>query len=171
LNNWPQEIRKVDIPGLIGALQEVTGPLGPGAQPITADGLETFLTFLERFVPLLEKSSQAIMNMRAFEARSQPQDTVEADPGADDDGWYGGDVYVDDDAPQRSPRREPRAQPSQPREPHPGVDEAMPQKVYATIMETLAQLPEEMTIAQALGMAREKKALIVQNIAAELGKL
>jgi hypothetical protein len=171
MNNWPNEIRKADIAGLLGEVQDVAGSAIPGVgQAVGVDGLGALVNFFERFAPLLEKISQSMMNMRAFDARQRPQDTVEADAGADEDGWYAGDIYVDD-----VPADKPVAERGETQQKKPviqpvssvGVD---PQKVYATILETMAGLPGEMTIGTALQMAREQKELIVQNITTEMAK-
>ena len=169
MNNWPQEIRQVDLPGLVKGLQEVMGPAVAGNEMVNVGGIEALFQLFERFVPLLEKSSQAIMNMRAFEARSQPQGVVDSSE-PDEDGWHQGEVWVDD-APAEAPRREPRQQAAPAKVDGLSAGQIEPQKVYAAILETMAQLPGEMTIGSALQMAREQKELILANIATELGKL
>ena len=169
MNNWPEVIRKADLHGLLEAVKEI-GAGTAGETVIETGGLEALFSFFERMVPLLEKSSQSIMNMRAFEARNQPQDVAD---GVDADGWYaaGSDVYIDDDGPgDRAPRREPRQQQA-PEAPATETRDIDPQKVFAAILATMAGLPSDMTMGKALQLARDNKAAILSNISAELAKL
>jgi len=160
-----QIFRRADITGATAAAEIPTAVSngGGGIQSLESmlrqvEGMEGTIT---RFLELFERFGNQMMKMRGFEAAKGGQGG--GDPGA-----------VDPGAVETEPLRatESRvASPSQPPVP-PVIDyPEMAQKVYALALGALAQLPQELTIAEALTMARDRKTFVVPVIEAELRKL
>jgi len=140
----------------VGALESVTGGL---------DQVEGWVALIDRVVPLFERFGTMVMQMQGFEQRR----------------GSGGDDFDDmDESPvpslpagrgrtpvhSKSPGRPVTAE-LQP----PTLD---PQKVYRALLEGLAMVADQspdMTVADALVMAREHKALVIPAIEAAMQDL
>jgi len=146
----------------VGALESVTGGL---------DQVEGWVALIDRVVPLFERFGAMMMQMQGFEQRR----------------GSGGDEFDDmDESPvpslpagrrsASSPRPptigRPASSPTPPTIGRPVIPEPQPptldpQKVYRALLEGLAMVADQspdMTVADALVMAREHKALVIPAI-------
>jgi len=155
-----QIFRRADVTGPAAATEipTVIGDGGGGIQSLESmlrqvEGVEgTLLRFLELF----ERFGNQIMKMRGFEAGGVVQGGGISDP-------------VETEPLRATESRVPP--PSQPPAPQAIDCSEMAQKVYALALGALAQLPQELTIADALTMARDRKTFVLPLIEAELRKL
>jgi len=155
-----QIFRRADVTGA-AAPAEIPTVIGDGGGGIQS--LESMLRQVEgvegtllRFLELFERFGNQIMKMRGFEAGGVVQGGGISDP-------------VETEPLRATESRVPP--PSQPPAP-PAIDcSEMAQKVYALALGALAQLPQELTIADALTMARDRKTFVLPLIEAELRKL
>jgi len=133
----------------VGALESVTGGL---------DQVEGWVALIDRVVPLFERFGDMMMKMQGFEQRR----------------GSGGDDFDDmDESPVPSlpaGRRRAPAPPPPPGRPVTAELETSTldsQKVYRALLEGLAMVADQspdMTVADALVMAREHKALVIPAI-------
>jgi len=153
-----QIFRRADIAGAAEVPTLAGNGGGGGIQNMESilrqfEGIEKTIT---RFAELFERIGNQALKMRGFEAGSaglRPVDTEGADP---------------------EPMR-----PSEPQISHSSLPPVPPkidlpdlaQKVYSLALGAMAQLPQDMTIAEALMMAREKKNILLPVIEGELKKL
>ena len=149
MQDLPTVLRAADLRGLAQAAMPLL-PQGAGLGDI-----EKMLSFVERAVPLFEKFSQSMMAMRQFEANGSGAAAAE-----NPEIWEG-------EAPPLRAAPPPR-QTVQPVAASPEIDA---HKVYAALLGAMAQAPEGMTVADALILARDHKALIIPQIEAELKNL
>jgi len=156
-----QIFRRADITGAGAAAVEaptVIGDGGGGIQSLESmlrqvEGMEGTIT---RFLELFERFGNQMMKMRGFEAAG------------------GGQGAGTPDLEETEPLRATESRVSSPSQPPvpPVIDfPEMAQKVYSLALGALAQLPQELTIADALTMARDRKSFVVPVIEAELRKL
>lgn len=150
MQDLPTTLRAADLRGLAQAAMPLLPQGGAGLGDI-----EKILGFFERVVPLVDKFSQSLMAMRQFEANGSG-----GAPGENPEIWEG-------EAPPLRAAPPPR-QTVQPVAPPPAIDA---QKVYSALLGAMAQAPEGMTVADALILARDHKALIIPQIEAELKNL
>jgi len=134
----------------VGALESVTGGL---------DQVEGWVALIDRVVPLFERFGTMMMQMQGFEQRR---------------GSGGDDFDEIDDLPavpslpagrRRAP--DPPTPPGRPVIPEPEPATLDPQKIYRALLEGLAMVADQspdMTVADALVMAREHKALVIPAI-------
>jgi len=155
-----QIFRRADITGAAAAVEAPTviGDGGGGIQSLESllrqvEGWEGTIT---KVIELFERFSDQYMKIRGFEAAGGGNGAAPLDP-------------VETEPLRATESRV--ASPSQPPVP-PVIDyPEMAQKVYALALGALAQLPQELTIAEALTMARDRKPFVVPVIEAELRKL
>jgi len=153
-----QIFRRADIVGAVVEAPTVVGNGGGGIQSLESmlrqvEGMEGTIT---RVVELFERFGNQMMKMRRSEAASGDQGAGIADPV------------------ETEPLSAPESRVSTPGQPPvPLVIDypEMAQKVYALALGALEQLPQELTIAEALTMARDRKTFVVPVIEAELRKL
>lgn len=158
-------------PGLLGGI-------GQGM-----DGLESVLGMLERVEPLFTKFSEQFMKIRQWEGSHQadPQGQGQGeDPESYMDVDANGYLYVDEmPGPQRSRAPRPESRPTAqaenaPANPPPtagGAESVTPISIYQIILESLSALPEDMTIGEALKMAREQKEVVLSEIEGKLKQI
>jgi len=152
-----QIFRRADIVGAVVEAPPVVGNGGGGIQSLESmlrqvEGMEGTIT---RFLELFERFGNQMMKMRRSEAASGDQGAGIADP-------------VETEPLRATESRVlPPVQSVPPEINYP----EMAQKVYSLALGALAQLPQELTIAEALTMARERKNVVVPVIEAELRKL
>jgi len=152
-----QIFRRADIAGA-AEVPTIAGNGGGGIQNIESilrqfEGMEGTIT---RFVDLFERVGNQLMKMRGFEAGSaglRPVDPENADP-----------------EPMRTSEPLITHSPQSPVPPKIDVPD-LAQKVYSLALGAMAQLPQDMNIAEALMMAREKKNILLPVIEGELKKL
>jgi len=153
-----QIFRRADIAGAAEVPTIAGNGGGGGIQNIESilrqfEGMEGTIT---RFVDLFERVGNQLMKMRGFEAGSaglRPVDTEGADP-----------------EPMRTSEPLITQSPLPPVPPRIDVPD-LAQKVYSLALGAMAQLPQDMNIAEALMMAREKKNILLPVIEGELKKL
>jgi len=153
-----QIFRRADIAGAAEVPTIAGNGGGGGIQNIESilrqfEGMEGTIT---RFVDLFERVGNQLMKMRGFEAGSaglRPVDTEGADP-----------------EPMRTSEPLITQSPLPPVPPKIDVPD-LAQKVYSLALGAMAQLPQDMNIAEALMMAREKKNILLPVIEGELKKL
>jgi len=150
MQDLPTVLRAADLRGLAQAALPLLPQGGAGLGDI-----EKILGFVERAVPLFEKFSETMMSMKQFEGKGSG-----AAPGVNQEIWEG-------DAPDMRAGPPPR-QTVQPVAPTPEID---PQRVYALLLGAMAQVPEGMSVSDALALARDNKELMIGQIAAELKNL
>jgi hypothetical protein len=159
MQDLPTVLRAADLRGLAQAAMPLLPQGGAGLGDI-----EKMLSFVERAVPLFEKFSQSMMAMKQFENGSG------AAPGVNPEIWEGGPPDMRAAPPPRQ-TFEP-AHPTTATTPMIAAPtEIDAQKVYAALLGAMAQAPEGMTVADALILARDHKALIIPQIEAELKNL
>jgi len=129
------------------------------------DGLERVLGMLERVEPLFQKFSERFMAIKQWEAGQAGQDGGAQDFEMIEEG--GGAPPAMDRA-TRAPgpgRTPPAVAPG-------GVPEVLaPLKIYQLLLESLAVLPEGMTVEEALKLARDQKPLVLAGIEEKLAEL
>ena len=150
MQDLPTVLRAADLRGLAQAALPLLPSGGGGLGDI-----EKMLGFVERAVPLFQKFSETMMAMKQFEGAG-----AGAAPGVNQEIWEG-------DAPPMRAAAPPR-QTVQPVAPTPEID---PQRVYALLLGAMAQVPDGMSVADALSLARDNKQLMIGQIAAELKNL
>jgi len=157
-----QIFRRADIVGST-AVPTVAGGGGGGGGGFGLQSIESIVRQFEgmegtigRFIDLLERFSNQYMKMRGYEAGS-----AGLRPGDEEHGAH---------EPLRT--MEPATPPLPPPPVVQGIDfPDLAQKVYSLALGSMAQLPQDMNIAEALMMAREKKDFILPVIEGELKKL
>lgn len=153
-----QIFRRADIAGAAEVPTLASNGGGGGIQNMESilrqfEGIEKTLT---RFMELFERFGNQALKMRGFEAGSAGLRPVEAE-GADLEPLRPTEPVI-----THSP------QPPVP----PKIDVPdLAQKVYSLALGAMAQLPQDMNIAEALMMAREKKNILLPVIEGELKKL
>jgi len=153
-----QIFRRADIAGAAEVPTIVGNGGGGGIQNIESilrqfEGIETAV---RTFADLFERIGDQLLKMRGFEAGSaglRPVDTEGADP-----------------EPMRTSEPLITQAPLPPVPPRIDVPD-LAQKVYSLALGAMAQLPQDMNIAEALMMAREKKNILLPVIEGELKKL
>jgi len=153
-----QIFRRADIAGAAEIPTLVGNGGGGGIQNMESilrqfEGIEKTLA---RFMELFERFGNQALKMRGFEAGSaglRPVDAEGADP-----------------EPMRTSEPLITHSPVPPVPPKIDVPD-LAQKVYSLALGAMAQLPQDMNIAEALMMAREKKNILLPVIEGELKKL
>jgi len=131
------------------------------------DGLERVLGMLERVEPLFQKFSERFMAIRQWEDGRAGQDG-----GAQDF-----EMISEGPGAPPAPAMDRGTRTPGPERPPPevtagGVPEALaPIKVYGLLLESLAVLPEGMTVEEALKLARDQKPLVLAGIEEKLTEL
>lgn len=144
-------LRKADLGRLAKAIEPVVGGVGAPA----LKEFEGVIVFVERFVPLLERVSKSIMEMRKFEG------------GGSNDNEDGEDWIAAPAAPAAATTStEPPAATTSAESVQ--ID---PLRVFQKLLGSLSQLPQDITVAEALEMARTNKALILPQIKAAIAEL
>lgn len=162
---------------VLKVLEGVTGSESISAEELTLggspldqlglgmDGLERVLGMLERVEPLFQKFSDRFMAIKQWEAGQAGQEF-----GAQEFEMIseGGGAPQAMDRGTRAPgpgRPPPEVAPE-------GVPEVLaPIKIYQLLLESMAVLPEEMTVSEALKLARDQKPLILAGIEEKLTEL
>ena len=132
------------------------------------DGLESLFRLLERAEPLFARFSERIMKIKEWEAAHGPDQVQDQDYAGDYADGYGVYTLGDGDQPEASPAR-----PAPPRAetPAPPKPELTPINLYQMILGELANLPQEMTIKDALAMAKEHKPMVLSALEDKMKEL
>ena len=167
----PLDLTQGDLQGLMEAGQTLANIPGVGGGSSSLGGvgelLETIqkgLNMFDQFQGSVEKFGTTIAKLRSAEGLGidQPAQGSFFPTGQVIDG----DLYRPPDRPITTPSPEPEPQPEP--APAPTVD---PLRIYSKALGWLASLPEEMTMKEALEMARDNKGLVLGAIAKELPNL
>ena len=169
----PLDLTQGDLRGLMEAGQTLANipGVGGGSSPLGGVGelLETLqkgLNLFEQFTGSVEKFGTTITKLRSAEG-------LGIDPPAQG-GFFPagqiieGGVYTPPERTVNAPSPDPEPVPAPEPGPAPKVE---PVKVYAKALGWLASLPEEMTMKEALELARENKGMILGAIEKELPNL
>jgi hypothetical protein len=167
----PLDLTQGDLQGLMEAGQTLANipGVGGGSSPLGGVGelLETIqkgLNMFEQFQGSVEKFSTTIVKLRSAEG-------LGIDPPAQG-GFFPsgqiieGGVYQPPERTVNTPSPDPEPQPEP--APVPTVD---PVKIYSKALGWLASLPEEMTMKEALELARDNKGMVLGAIEKELPNL
>jgi len=169
----PLDLTQSDLAGLMEAGQTVANipGVGGGSSPLGGFGellnnAERGMNLLDRFSHFLNDSGNMIMRLRSAEGLGIDQPTQGSFFPAGSGQVINGDVYRPPQQTITTPSPEPEPQP----EPEP-VPAIQPIKIYAKALGWLAELPGEMTMKEALELARSNKGLILGAIEKELPNL
>ena len=166
----PLDLSQTDLRGLMEAGQTLANipGVGGGSSPLGGVGelLETLqkgLNMFEQFQGSVEKFGTTIAKLRGAEGLGidQPAQGSFFPPGqVIDANVYRAPQAVTNPTPDPEPEPEPAPPPTM-----------QPVKIYAKALGWLASLPGEMTMKEALELARENKGLILGAIESELPNL
>jgi len=164
----PLDLTQGDLQGLMEAGQTLANipGVGGGSSPLGGVGelLETIqkgLNMFEQFQGSVEKFGTTIAKLRSAEG-------LGIDPPAQGGFFPAGPVI--DAGVYRPPVTTPTPEPEPPPEPGPAPT-VEPMKIYAKALGWLAELPGDMTMKEALELARSNKSMILGAIEKELPNL
>jgi len=165
----PLDFTQGDLAGLMEAGQTIANMpgVGGGSSPLGGvsellDTVQKGLNMFEQFQQSVDKFGTTIARLRGAEGLGQPAQSGFFPPGQVVEGNV---VYRPPDQVTTTP-----SDPVPAPEPEP-VPAIQPVKVYAKALGWLAQLPENMTMKEALQLARENKGMILGAIEKELPDL
>jgi len=160
------------LEGVTGAESITAEEITIGGSPLDQlglgmDGIEKVLAMLERVEPLFQKFSDRFMAIRQWEdGRADGIDPAGAFDMISEGPAAPPPPPMDRGTRAQGPGRPPPAAPPG------GVPEVLsPIKVYQLLLESLAVLPEGMTVSEALKLARDQKPLILAGIEEKLAEL
>jgi len=163
----PLDFTQGDLAGLMEAGQTIANMpgIGGGSSPLGGvsellDTVQKGLNMFEQFQQSVDKFGTTIAKLRGAEGLGQP-----AQGGFPTGQIIEGGVYRPPDQVTTTP---PVPDPAPEPEPAPAIQ---PVKVYAKALGWLAQLPEDMTMKEALELARSNKGMILGAIEKELPDL
>ena len=163
----PLDFTQGDLAGLMEAGQTIANlpGVGGGSSPLGGvgerrDTVQKGLNMFEQFQQSVDKFGTTIAKLRGAEGLGQP-----AQGGFPTGQIIEGGVYRPPDQVTTTP---PVPDPAPEPEPAPAIQ---PVKVYAKALGWLAQLPEDMTMKEALELARSNKGMILGAIEKELPDL
>ena len=167
----PLDFTQGDLAGLMEAGQTIANMpgVGGGSSPLGGvsellDTVQKGLNMFEQFQQSVDKFGTTIARLRGAEGFGQPEQNGFFPP---DQVVEGNMVYRPPDQVTTTPTNpEPTSAP----EPEP-VPAVQPVRVYAKALGWLAQLPPEMTMKEALELARSNKGMILGAIEKELPDL
>ena len=164
----PLDLTQADLQGLMEAGQTLANipGVGGGSSPLGGVGEllntgERFLNLFKGFTETVDKFGNTIKGLRSAEG-------LGIDPPAQG-GFFPAGQIIDGGVytpPQTATTPTPEPQPEP--QPAPPVD---PVKIYSKALGWLASLPEDMTMGEALELARENKGMILGAIETELPNL
>jgi hypothetical protein len=166
----PLDLTQTDLRGLMEAGQTLANIPGVGGGSSPLGGVSELLDTAERFFNLFDRFNKGAAEFGGTIAKLRGAEGLGIDPPVQGAFFPAGPV-IDADVyrpPQAvttpTPDPEPQPQPG----PAPTVE---PVKIYAKALGWLASLPGEMTMAEALELARDNKGMILGAIEKELPSL
>jgi hypothetical protein len=169
----PLDLTQTDIAGLMEAGQTVANipGVGGGSSPMGGFGellnnAERGMNLFKQFTEHVDKFGSMIVKLRSAEGLGIDQPVQGSFFPAGSGQVIDADVYRPPQQTITTPSPEPVPQP----EPEP-VPAVQPIKIYAKALGWLAELPGEMTMKEALELARSNKGLILGAIEKELPNL
>jgi len=167
----PLDLTQGDLRGLMEAGQTLANIPGVGGGSSPLGGIGELLDTAERFFNLFDRFNKGAAEFGGTIAKLRGVEGLGIDPPVQGSFFPAGPVidagvYRPPQAvtPTPDPEPEPQPQPG----PAPTVE---PVKIYAKALGWLASLPAEMTMAEALELARENKGMILGAIEKELPSL
>jgi len=167
----PLDLTQTDLRGLMEAGQTLANIPGVGGGSSGGIGellntAERFLNLFERFNDGFQKAGITIKGLRSAEGLGidQPAQGSFFPAGPVIEGGVFRPPEQTVTTPEPDPEPEPQPQPG----PAPTVE---PVKIYAKALGWIASLPAEMTMAEALELARDNKGMILRAIEQELPSL
>ena len=169
----PLDFTQGDLAGLMEAGQTIANMpgVGGGSSPLGGvsellDTVQKGLNMFEQFQQSVDKFGTTIARLRGAEGLGQPAQSGFFPPGQVVEGNV---VYRPPDQVTPTPTNpEPTPGPAPAPEPVPTIK---PQQIFRKALGWLAQLPEEMTMKEALELARSNKGMILGAIEKELPDL
>ena len=169
----PMDFTQGDLAGLMDAGQALVNMPGvsSGSSPMGGigemlDTVQRILNMAGQFNDSVDRFGSTIAKFKGMDmpGMNQPQETGFFPTGQVIDG----DLYRPPDRPITMPSPEPEPVPGPEPTPVPVLE---PQKIYSKALGWLAQLPENMTMKEALELARSNKGMILGAIEKELPDL
>tara|TARA_R110000824_G_scaffold69381_1_gene178878 strand:- start:174 stop:716 length:543 start_codon:yes stop_codon:yes gene_type:complete len=167
----PLDFTQGDLAGLMEAGQTIANMpgVGGGSSPLGGvsellDTVQKGLNMFEQFQQSVDKFGTTIARLRGAEGLGQPTQSGFFPPGQVVEGNV---VYRPPDQVTPTPS-DPVPAPAPQPEPVPTI---RPQQIYSKALGWLAQLPKDMTMEEALKLARENKGMILGAIEKELPDL
>tara|TARA_R110002110_G_C13170882_1_gene692693 strand:+ start:203 stop:745 length:543 start_codon:yes stop_codon:yes gene_type:complete len=167
----PLDFTQGDLAGLMEAGQTIANMpgVGGGSSPLGGvsellDTVQKGLNMFEQFQQSVDKFGTTIARLRGAEGLGQPTQSGFFPPGQVVEGNV---VYRPPDQVTPTPS-DPVPAPAPEPEPVPAIK---PQQIYSKALGWLAQLPEDMTMKEALKLARDNKGMILGAIEKELSDL
>ena len=169
----PMDFTQGDLAGLMDAGQALVNMPGvsSGSSPMGGigemlDTVQRILNMAGQFNDSVDRFGSTIAKFKGMDmpGMNQPQETGFFPAGQVIDG----DLYRPPDRPITMPSPEPEPVPGPEPTPVPVLE---PQKIYSKALGWLAQLPENMTMKEALELARSNKGMILGAIEKELPDL
>jgi len=164
----PLDLTQTDLRGLMEAGQTLANIPGVGGGSSPLGGIGELLDTAERFFNLFDRFNKGAAEFGGTIAKLRGAEGLGIDPPVQGSFFPAGpvidaDVYRPPEA-VTTPTPDPEPQPG----PAPTV---APIKIYAKALGWLASLPGEMTMAEALELARDNKGMILGAIEKELPSL
>ena len=169
----PMDFTQGDLAGLMDAGQALVNMPGvsSGSSPMGGigemlDTVQRILNMAGQFNDSVDRFGSTIAKFKGMDmpGMNQPQETGFFPAGQVIDG----DLYRPPERPITMPSPEPEPVPGPEPTPAPVLE---PQKIYSKALGWLAQLPENMTMKEALELARSNKGMILGAIEKELPDL
>ena len=167
----PLDLTQTDLRGLMETGQTLANIPGVGGGSSPLGGIGELLDTAERFFNLFDRFNAGVSQFGGTIAKLRGAEGLGIDQPSQGSFFPAGPV-IDADVyrppqtvtPTPNPEPEPQPQPG----PAPTVE---PVRIYAKALGWLASLPGEMTMAEALELARENKGMILRAIEQELPSL
>jgi hypothetical protein len=169
----PLDLSQGDLRGLMEGVQTVANIPGVGGGSSPLGGVSELLDTAERFFNLFDRFNAGVNQFGTTITKLRGAEGLGIDQPAQgsffpDGQVIDGGVYTPPQQMTTTPSPQPAPEPEP--EPTPPATR-QPVKIYAKALGWLASLPGEMTMKEALEMARENKGLILGAIESELPNL
>jgi len=166
----PLDLTQTDLRGLMQAGQTLANIPGVGGGSSPLGGIGELLDTAERFFNLFDRFNKGAAEFGGTIAKLRGAEGLGIDPPVQDAFFPAGPV-IDADV-YRPPQAVTTPTPDPEPQPQPGpAPTVTPVRIYAKALGWLASLPGEMTMSEALELARENKGMILGAIEKELPSL
>ena len=165
----PLDLTQTDLRGLMEGVQTVANIPGVGGGSSPLGGFSELLDTAERFFNLFDRFNAGASQFTTTMTKLRGAEALGIDQPAQGSFFPAGPV-IDADPVYRPPVTTPTPEPQPEPEPVPTPTIA-PIKIYAKALGWLAELPAEMTMKEALELARSNKGMILGAIENELPNL
>jgi hypothetical protein len=165
----PLDLTQTDLRGLMEGVQTVANIPGVGGGSSPLGGVSELLDTAERFFNLFDRFNVGVNQFSTTITKLRGAEGLGIDQPAQG-GFFPAGQVIDADPVYRPPVTTPTPEPEPEPEPVPTPTIA-PIKIYAKALGWLAELPGEMTMKEALELARSNKGMILGAIENELPNL